>query len=505
MCIFHDKSLAVLGAGVFLFLIPAAGADEPKPFTSDELRDTVCLYASGINGSTEQRIIASLNAGTAFPKDCANESFFARLVSRSDNPELFALALAKGLDADYQFAGSASARMTVFGTKKLPAAEPFINAGSYDLSRKSPNGDTLLIEALSNDRDKGVFTAVMRHGADARAVQAKGRLGESPLMLVVKRVYDLEYSKDEEVLALFKKYGADFNELSSRGLPVIQESVLKDGRIDYRTDFMKFLVADGASPDTRNKKGETLLNFMFHRNISRNVFDRVMEFRPDIEIRDDLGNTALLAAFEYMGGVDTDNRKYYAIKLVESGADINAVNKRGVNPLTAAIMMGAQKRSNPGVIEFFLEKGAKVQSKTPDGVGLMFYAGLARLSKSEIKKLQEGGADINEVETETGLTPLIAAALSGNSGAVSSLISLGANVGTADREGRTALMALALTKPDTGSIREFLRAGAAVTDRDRSGRTALDYFEMSRFAKDPRNEKQLGTYRELLSEKKEKQ
>lgn len=505
MRILHLATLVSLSAAGVILLVSPAGADEPKPFTPEELKETLCFYTSGINGGTEQRIMASLNAGTSFPKNCINEGAFARLVSRSDSPELFTLALAKGLDADYQFAGSASARMTAFGTKKLPAAEPFIRSGTYDLSRKSPNGDTLLIEALSNDRDSAVFTAVMRHGADAKAVKSKGRLGETPLMLVVRRVYGLEYGKDEEILGLFKKYGADFNELSSRGLPVIQEAVLKNGRIDYRTDFMKLLHAGGASPDTGNKKGEPLLNFMFHRNISGNVLDRVMEFGPNIEIRDNLGNTALLAAFEYMGGADTDNRKYHAKKLIEAGADVNAVNKRGVNPLTAAILMGAQKRCSPGVIELLLEKGSKVQQRTPDGVGLMFYAGLAKLSRSEIKKLQEGGADINETEPETGLTPLMAAALSGNSSAVSALAGLGANVTASDKDGRNVLMAMALVKPDTGVFRDLVRAGIDVTARDKSGRTALDYFEMSRFARDPRNEKQLGSYREMLSEKKEKQ
>ena len=97
MPVFHDKSPAALGAAVFLFLLSAAGADEPKPFAPDEFRDAVCLYASGIDAGTEQWIIASLNAGTPLPKDCSEESLFARLVSRSDNPELFSLFLARGL------------------------------------------------------------------------------------------------------------------------------------------------------------------------------------------------------------------------------------------------------------------------------------------------------------------------------------------------------------------------------------------------------------------------
>ena len=74
-----------------------------------------------------------------------------------------------------------------------------------------------------------------------------------------------------------------------------------------------------------------------------------------------------------------------------------------------------------------------------------------------------------------------------------------------DKDGRNVLMAMALVKPDTGVFRDLVRAGIDVTARDKSGRTALDYFEMSRFARDPRNEKQLGSYREMLSEKKEKQ
>ena len=487
----------------------ALRAEDVKPWVPGEFESFICDSERDFGSSNEERLIAGLKSGQKIPRDCPHgEAGFTTLVRRSWNPALFQAALDTGADPDYAPRGGYSARMAAFGTKKLAVAMPFITAGKCDPGQKVPDGDTLLMETMFN-QDRQVFHEVMKRGCSAGNIDARGRKGESALMLLAMRVFAPDHDKKAEILKLFKKYGADFNQRSRQGRPLIQEACLGGSRtgLHYDDAILDGILVGGADIQARNSKGEPLLNFLMHYDLSDRLLKKLLELHPDLNIRDDLGNTAALAAYEYFSGSGSRlrDRDHLVKMLAEAGADLNVVNKRGVNILTAAIMAGGAAGSATDLTEYFLERGIKLQEKTPEGAGLLFYVGAAELKSGAVKALIKAGAAVNEQEPETGMTPLIAAALTGNRAALEALTAAGAQVNAQDREGRTALMALALTSPAPENLNILLRAGASPSIRDKNGLTARDYLRRSDLAENEKKKQEYARVEELLQKAAEQE
>ena len=509
-CYMRKPDLMALSAIAAVLLFSGElRAEDDKPWTPGEFASFICDSDRNFGSSDEERLIAGLKGGQKIPRDCPHgEAGFTALVRRSRNPALFQAALDSGADPDYAPRGGYSARMAAFGTKKLDAAMPFITAGKCDPGQKVPDGDTLLIETMFND-DRQVFHEVMKRGCSSGNIDARGRKGESALMLLAMRVFAPDHGKKAEILNLFKKYGADFNQMSRQGRPLIQEASLGGSRTELKYDdaILDGILAGGADIAARNSKGESLLNFLMHYDPSERFLKKLLELKPDLNARDDLGNTPALAAYEYISGSRSriGDRDHLVKILAEAGADLNAVNKRGVNILTAAIMAGAVRGTATGLTEYFLEKGVKLQEKTPEGAGLLFYAGPAGLKSGAVKALINAGADVNEQESETGMTPLMTAAFAGNRAALEAFTAAGARVDARDHEGRTALMALTLAAPAADTIAVLLRAGASPGLRDKNGLTARDYLRRSELSENEKKKQEFTWIDELLRKAEEQE
>ena len=115
---------------------------------------------------------------------------------------------------------------------------------------------------------------------------------------------------------------------------------------------------------------------ILHFDISSNSwgFKFLIDFNPNPEVRDNLGNTALLAVYEYMQGTGQKERNGIAEYLINNGADVNAVNNRGVNVLTAAVMAGAYAGRNQEVIEQMVKAGAKAQIRNENCASFSFLS-----------------------------------------------------------------------------------------------------------------------------------
>lgn len=102
---------------------------------------------------------------------------------------------------------------------------------------------------------------------------------------------------------------------------------------------------------------------------------------------------------------------------------------------------------------------------------LLFEA--ARLGRTDmIDALLKAGADINAYD-DRGFTPLILAAYNGQSAAVETLITKGADACRPDRDqGNTAQMGVAF-KGEDGIAARLLKAGCNVNARNHAGQTAL--------------------------------
>jgi len=166
--------------------------------------------------------------------------------------------------------------------------------------------------------------------------------------------------------------------------------------------------------------------------------------------------------------------------LLERGADVNAVTKRG----RSALLLAAMSDKSAGIVRLLMAKGA--DPKVVDVVKVNALNAAVRGDDLEtIKIIVDAGIAI-EVPDFTGSTPLIGAAFNGNVPAVRLLLAKGANVNAVSGDGSfqkvkagtialgnwTPLLAAA-TFGSPEMIAVLLDAGANINARDVRGMTPL--------------------------------
>ncbi len=177
-----------------------------------------------------------------------------------------------------------------------------------------------------------------------------------------------------------------------------------------------------------------------------------------------------------MSVTDTDKVRL----LLDRGADVNAVTKRG----RSALLLAAMSDNSAGIVRLLMAKGA--DPKVVDVLKVNALNAAVRGNDFEtIKIIADAGIAI-DVPDFTGSTPLIGAASNGNLPAVKLLLAKGANVNAVSGDGSfqkvkagtialgnwTALLASAsLGSPEMIAV--LLDAGADVNARDVRGMTSL--------------------------------
>jgi ankyrin repeat protein len=180
---------------------------------------------------------------------------------------------------------------------------------------------------------------------------------------------------------------------------------------------------------------------------------------PDVPAPD--GTTALHRAVSV-------NDVHTSEGLVRAGADVNAVNRYGVTPLSLAAGNG-----NARLLALLIESGASpktADASLREGRTLLMLA--ARTGSAEAVKLlaAQGGA-VNAVESRTGTTALMWAASGNRADAVRALVAAGADVNV-----RSKVTAYPHTPP--GVIGDALEEGYSYVGQTvlpRGGWTALMY------------------------------
>lgn len=158
-------------------------------------------------------------------------------------------------------------------------------------------------------------------------------------------------------------------------------------------------------------------------------------------------------------------RQEVCAALLEAGADINGPSHYGT-ALSFAEMGGSAK-----VVQFLLEKGAKLTKDRGDGITPLMTAADAGHLDVVAMLLDRAKADVNAKDDE-GTTALMFAARRGMTGVARRLIEAGATVNTKDKQGRTALMHAAQSGASECAAL-LLKHRAAVNAQDGAGNTAL--------------------------------
>ena len=180
----------------------------------------------------------------------------------------------------------------------------------------------------------------------------------------------------------------------------------------------RLLLANGADPNRRDPRGRTPLH---HAAAPLKVgpylnaaIEALAEAGADLDARDDLGDTPLLAALKVGHGIEGRSvvkafayfpRNFAGFKAQRSGGERPPIPTPGETPTESVFREGHV--APYGAVERLISCGANVNTVDRAGRSPLHYAA-AWGSASTITSLLEAGADPNAVD-ELGLTPLLAA------------------------------------------------------------------------------------------------
>lgn len=171
--------------------------------------------------------------------------------------------------------------------------------------------------------------------------------------------------------------------------------------------------------------------------------------------------------------------------------DVKTINEAigtGLDQSVRDELLGrASRYGQVEVMNLLLENGANAEAKDKFGRTAVLAAVMSRNTEA-VTSLLAGGAKVNARDLRQGTTLQMAAGSFGNEQMVNALVKAGADVNAVDKNGQTPLM-WAARWGDAGRVELLVKAGARVDVRDDKGMTALDYA---------RNRKGEGT-RELIA------
>lgn len=247
---------------------------------------------------------------------------------------------------------------------------------------------------------------------------------------------------------------------------------------------VEMLLAQGASPDTTDERGRTLL-MIAAANGNTALTALLLKAGASVDATDDRGLTALMQAVDWPDSFTESKANNVTRRLVcvnallAAGANVNARDATGWTPLMFASQHTKLWATCSSYVCALLANSADVNATNADGFTALMIAVINANDYSEIVlHLLAGGADVNAALPGCGTTSLMMAARKNRFWLVGALLRAGADVDAADSEGNTALMAAVSGRPDNSNREEhvasaLLRGGADVNATNHAGHTPL--------------------------------
>ncbi|KAJ6662578.1 hypothetical protein lerEdw1_011715 [Lerista edwardsae] len=261
-----------------------------------------------------------------------------------------------------------------------------------------------------------------------------------------------------------------------------QHNFLHMATLKDDSDLVEMLLKNGALVDAKDEKGHTALGYAVSQGFEKTV-KVLLEAgaNTDSRIIDVAFNTNNQSLFrlllEYSKGLSPEtmvSALFKAIQkdlqgivaaLIESGADINALNDMQYTPLLVACEMGKTESA-----KILLEKGANLKDKTPN-LSSALHLAVQGGASSIVKILLHQGIDPNAAG-QGNQTPLHVAAFHNKGVLIDMLIDAGAKVNTATKEQLTPLH-IASQKGHADVAQKLLQHKADVNLKNKWSKTSL--------------------------------
>ncbi|HPT48671.1 MAG TPA: ankyrin repeat domain-containing protein [Accumulibacter sp.] len=154
----------------------------------------------------------------------------------------------------------------------------------------------------------------------------------------------------------------------------------------------------------------------------------------------------------------------WAIRMIESGLDINSVDAAG-----NTLLMQSVQRDNASLFDYLLKRRARLNTRNRNGETALSLAAY-RGNLPFVQRLVQAGADVNFY----GWPPLIYAAFNGHAAVVDYLLKMGAEINATTTNGSTALL-FASRFGHIEVVERLLRNQADPNIANQYGATAYDW------------------------------
>lgn len=172
----------------------------------------------------------------------------------------------------------------------------------------------------------------------------------------------------------------------------LNEKLLKAVK-DYDFEQVEQMIKAGADVNAANEYGVTALMTAVSRSTNEDMIDLLIELGADVNARSKLGETPLMwCAYS----------KKNAVKLIEYGADVNAVNYQGASVYEKFVDFYGKDSE---ILEVLVQHGAK--TKVPN----LFIEAIKNNNTDEVLKIIKDGAKLDfSFHISSKYTPLMMAA-----------------------------------------------------------------------------------------------
>ena len=365
---------------------------------------------------------------------------------------------------------------------------------SVAFDRKTP------LHVATDKSDETIIQLLLTQKADPRM---KDVLGNTSLHLAVRLKQEtktrllsyvnpsmaLYHACSAQTVRAIIDHSADVNAVNNRG-----QTALWFACCDGQESFVRILLDTGADPNIADQYGESCLHAAIHGQCSTETIQEILDHGAHVNAANKEGTTPLLLAcsiaqleaVKHLLGAKADPNRAYpdgdaclhaAIaadcsketiqELIDHGAEVNNVNKRG----RTALLLGCFYRQMDS-IKVLLEAGANPSIADEEGFSCLHAAIDGICSRDTLQALIDHGAHIDATRKD-GTNALLRACTTGQSDSVTFLLESGADVNIAKANGNTCLHEAINGNCNGDALQKIVQQGVDVNFVNSKSETAL--------------------------------